>query len=329
MEELGNDKSYRSSKSYRAEDINDVNVAFTPLAYDVIMRIEVHNGDLYDRLLRILDRDELHAIIRDALMHPFLHLFTHPEFITSPNNVERFEVVLRNLEPYTRRLSYEVLKDNPTIRKGFFLFRGRRTRKIAYELMNELERHIWKASSGFFRDEYTEFEIWKMEKDNRIRKAFEPLAVDMLDYFKKKNAKLYKRLLRILTEEEAVAVIPDAIMHSTSCLFKSLGFNLLRSQADYCAFFFLHLDNYIRDYAFQLLGYHPTIRKGFTLFRALRTLNIASRLTSAMSASFRKCAKRKYVLPIIESITWVCEKTGATYPIFETYIDEDGSLGIY
>lgn len=86
-------------------------------------------------------------------MHPFLHLFTHPEFITSPNNVERFGVVLRNLEPYTRRLSYEVLKDNPTIRKGFFLFRGRRTRKITYELMDALERHIWKAFSGehFFR----------------------------------------------------------------------------------------------------------------------------------------------------------------------------------
>lgn len=183
------------------------------------------------------------------------------------------------------------------------------------------------VSSGFFRDEYTEFEIWQMEREERIRKAFEPLAVDILGYFKDNNAKLYKRLLRILTEEEAVAVIRDALMHSTSELFKSLGFNILRSQADYCAFFFLHLNDYIRDYAFQLLGYHPTIRKRFKLFRALRTLNIASRLTSAMSASFRKCAKRKHVLPIIENITFVCE-TGATYPTFETYIDEDGSLGI-
>ncbi len=148
MEEFGNEKSYRSSKVYRTEGINDVKVAFMPLAEDVIMRIEVHNGDLYDRLLRILDRDELHVIIRDALMHPFLHLFTHPEFITSPNNVERFGVVLRSLEPYTRRLSYEVLKDNPTIRKGFFLFRGRRTRKIVCELMDALDRHIWKAFSG-------------------------------------------------------------------------------------------------------------------------------------------------------------------------------------
>ena len=185
------------------------------------------------------------------------------------------------------------------------------------------------ASSDFFRDEYTEFETWQREREERIRKAFEPLAVDMLGYFKENNAKLYKKLLRILTEEEAVAVIRDALMHSTSELFKSLGFDLLRSQADYCAFFFLHLNDFIRDYAFQLLSRHPTIRKGFTLFRALRTLNIALRLTGAMSSSFRKCARRKYVLPIIECVTWVDEKTGATYPIFETYIDEDGSLGIY
>ena len=172
------------------------------------------------------------------------------------------------------------------------------------------------------------YEAKKREREECIRKAFEPLAVDMLGYFKDNNAKLYKRLLRILTEEEAVAVIRDALMHSTSELFKSFGFDFLRSQADYCAFFFLHLNDYISDYAFQLLGYHPAIRKGFNSFRALRTLSIASRLTSAMSASFRKCAKRKHVIPIIESITFVCE-TGATYPTFETYIDEDGSLGMY
>lgn len=153
MEELGNDKSYRSSKVYHPEEFNEVRNAFTPLAYDVIMRIEVHNGDLYDRLLRILDRDELHAIVRDSLMHTFLHLFTHPEFITSTNHAERFGVVLKNLDSYTRRLAHEVLKDNPTIRKGFFFFKGRRTRKIVYELMDVLERHVWKALSGehFFR----------------------------------------------------------------------------------------------------------------------------------------------------------------------------------
>lgn len=185
------------------------------------------------------------------------------------------------------------------------------------------------VSSNHIRERIMAYEAQKREREECIRKAFEPLAVDMLDYFKENNAKMYKRLLRILTEEEAVAVIRDALMHSTSKLFESLGFDLLRSQADYCAFFFLHLNDYIRDYAFQLLGYHPTIRKGFTLFRALRTLNIALRLTGAMSSSFRKCAKRKYVLPIIESITWVDDKTGATYPIFETYINEDGSLGMY
>lgn len=153
MEELSNDKSPRSGKVYRPEDFVEVRNAFTPLAYDVIMRIEVHNGDLYDRLLRILDRDELHAIIRDALMHTFLHLFTHPEFISSPNHADRFGVVLKNLDSYTRRLAYEVLKNNPTIRKGFFFFKGRRTRKIVCELMDVLERHVWKALSGehFFR----------------------------------------------------------------------------------------------------------------------------------------------------------------------------------
>lgn len=153
MEEFGNEKSYRSSKVYRTEGINDVKVAFMPLAEDVIMRIEVHNRDLYDRLLRILDRDELHTIVRDALMHAFLHLFTHPEFITSPNHAERFGVVLKNLDSYIRRFAYEVLKDNPTMRKGFFLFRWRRTRKIVYELMDVLDRHVWRAFTGehFFR----------------------------------------------------------------------------------------------------------------------------------------------------------------------------------
>lgn len=191
----------------------------------------------------------------------------------------------------------------------------------------EDNNHI-KASSNHIRERIIRCEAQKIEREERIRKAFEPLAVDMLGYFKDNNAKLYKKLLRILTEEEAVAVIRDALMYSTSKLFESLGFSILRSQADYCAFFFLYLNDFIRDYAFQLLSRHPTIRKGFTLFRALRTLNIASKLTSAMSASFRKCSKRKHVLPIIESITWVDEKTGATYPTFETYVDEDGSLGI-
>lgn len=48
-----------------------------------------------------------------------------------------------------------------------------------------------------------------------------------------------------------------------------------------------------------------------------------------MASSFRKVTKPKHTRPIIESITWVDEKTGTTYPIFETYIDEDGSLGVY
>nr|DAX55722.1 MAG TPA: hypothetical protein [Caudoviricetes sp.] len=191
----------------------------------------------------------------------------------------------------------------------------------------EDNNHI-KSSSNHIRERIMAYEEQKREREERIRKAFEPLAVEMLGYFKEKNAKLYKRLLRILTEEEAVAVIRDALMYSTSCLFESLGFNLLRSQADYCSFFYLHLNDFIGDYAFQLLSRHPTIRKGFSLFRALRTLNIALRLTGAMSSSFRKCAKHKHILSIIDCITYVNEKTGATYPTFETYIDEDGSLGI-
>lgn len=185
------------------------------------------------------------------------------------------------------------------------------------------------VSSGFFRDEYTEFEIQQMDRDNRIRKAFEPLAVDMLGYFKDNHTKLYKKLLRILTEEEAVDVIRDALMHSTSKMLKDLGYTLLGSQAAYCNFFFLHLNDFIDDYAFQSLCYHPIIRGKFFLFRAFRTFSIATRLKDTMASSFRKCAKLKHTRPIIESITWVDEKTGATYPIFETYIDEDGNLGIY
>lgn len=192
----------------------------------------------------------------------------------------------------------------------------------------EDNNHI-KASSNHIRERIMAYEAQKIEREECIRKAFEPLAVDMLDYFKENNAKLYKKLLRILTEEEAVAVIRDALMYSTSCLFESLGFNLLRSQADYCSFFYLHLNDFIDDYAFQLLSYYPIIRGKFYLFRTFRTFSIATSLKGAMASSFRKCAKRKHVLLIIESITWVCEKTYATYPTFEAYIDEDGSLGIY
>lgn len=191
----------------------------------------------------------------------------------------------------------------------------------------EDNNHI-KASSNHIRERIMRCEAQKRERDERTRKAFELLAVDMLGYFKENHTKLYKKLLRILTKEEAVEVIRDALMHSTSYLFKSLGFDLLKSRADYCAFFFLHLNDFISDYAFQLLSYHPIIRGKFFLFRAFRTFSISTRLKDAMSASFRKCAKHKHILPIIESITWVDEKTGATYPIFETYIDEYGSLGI-
>lgn len=173
------------------------------------------------------------------------------------------------------------------------------------------------------------YEAQKREREECIRKAFEPLAVDMLDYFKVNYAWLYKKLLRILTQEEAVAVIRDALMYSTSKLFESLGFDFLRSQADYCAFFYLHLNDFIDDYAFQSLSYYPIIRGKFYLFRTCRTFSIATSLKGAMASSFRKVAKPKHTRPIIESITWVDEKTGATYPIFEAYVEEDGSLGIY
>lgn len=172
------------------------------------------------------------------------------------------------------------------------------------------------------------YEAQKREREDRIRKAFEPLAVDMLGYFKVNHVNLYDKLLRILTKEEAVDVIRDALMYSTSCLFESLGFNLLRSQADYCSFFYLHLNDFIDDYAFQSLSYYPIIRWKLHLFRTCRTFSIATSLKGAMASSFRKVAKPKHTRPIIESITWVDEKTGTTYPIFKTYVDEDGSLGI-
>lgn len=192
----------------------------------------------------------------------------------------------------------------------------------------EDNNHI-KSSSNHIRERIMAYEAQKREREECIRKAFEPLAVDMLIYFKENHTKLYEKLLRILTKEEAVDVIRDALMHSTSKLFKSLGFELLWSQADYCAFFFLDLGDFVRDYACQLLSRHPIIRRKLFLFRMLRTFIIALRLRDAMSASFSKCAKHKHTLLIIENITYVSEKTGATYPIFETYIDEDGSLGIY
>ena len=192
----------------------------------------------------------------------------------------------------------------------------------------EDNNHI-KAYSNRIRDRIMRYEAQKREREDRIRKAFEPLAVDMLGYFKVNHVKLYDKLLRILTKEEAVEIIRDALMHSTSKLFKSLGFELLRSRADYCAFFYLHLNDFIDDYAFQSLSYYPIIRGKFHLFRTSRTFSIATSLKGAMASSFRKVAKPKHTRPIIESITWVDEKTGATYPIFETYVEEDGSLGIY
>lgn len=192
----------------------------------------------------------------------------------------------------------------------------------------EDNNHI-KASSNHIRERIMAYEEQKREREKRIRKAFEPLAVDMLSYFNVNYAWLYKTLLRILTLEEATAVIRDALMYSTSKLFESLGFDLLRSRADYCAFFFLHLNDFIDDYAFQSLSYYPIIRGKFYLFRTSRTFSIATSLKGAMASSFRKVAKPKHTRPIIESITWVDEKTGATYPIFETYVEEDGSLGIY
>ena len=123
----------------------------------------------------------------------------------------------------------------------------------------EDNNHI-KASSNHIRERIMAYEAQKREREECIRKAFEPLAVDMLDYFKVNYAWLYKKLLRILTQEEAVAVIRDALMYSTSKLFESLGFDLLRSQADYCALFYLHLNDFIDDYAFQSLSYYPNIR---------------------------------------------------------------------
>ena len=140
------------------------------------------------------------------------------------------------------------------------------------------------------------------------------MAVDMLDYFKVNYAWLYKKLLRILTQEEAVAVIRDALMYSTSKLFESLGFDLLRSQADYCAFFYLHLNDFIDDYAFQSLSYYPIIRGKFYLFRTCRTFSIATSLKGAMASSFRKVAKPKHTRPIIESSNLGGREDGSDIP---------------
>ena len=192
----------------------------------------------------------------------------------------------------------------------------------------EENNHI-QVSSNHIRDRIMRCEEMKKERDERIRKAFEPLAVDMLGYFKVNHTNLYKKLLCILTKDEAVKVIRDALMHSTSKMLKDLGFELLRSRSDYCAFFFLHLHDFIDDYAFQSLSYYPIIRGKFYIFRTSRTFSIATSLKGAMASSFRKVAKPKHTRPIIESITWVDEKTGTTYPIFEAYVEEDGSLGIY
>lgn len=126
-------------KETRDEAIASVRAEFHRNSYAVVFLLQHQEGNVYEKLLKILDEEEIRVIVSDAMMHFFLSAINTMNFLSAMSDRQRVQSIFLLFESYIVEHAYEALSNNPTIRSKFFLFKKSRTRHIAYELAKALE----------------------------------------------------------------------------------------------------------------------------------------------------------------------------------------------
>lgn len=126
-------------KETRDEAIASVRAEFYRNADAVVFLQKRQEYDVYEKLLKILDEEEIRVVVSDAIMHFLLSIVNTHKFLSAMSARERCRSLSLLIGSHIGKYAYEVLSNNPTIRSKFFFFRHSRTREIAHELAKALE----------------------------------------------------------------------------------------------------------------------------------------------------------------------------------------------
>lgn len=126
-------------KETRDEAIDSVRAEFYGNVDEVLFLLKRQEYDVYEKLLKILDEEEIRVVVSDAIMHLLLSLVNTHKFLSAMSARERCRSISLLIESHIGKYAYEVLSNNPTIRSKFFFFKKSRTREIAREFSKALE----------------------------------------------------------------------------------------------------------------------------------------------------------------------------------------------
>ena len=127
-------------KETRDEAIASLRAEFHRNAYAVDFLLQNKENNVYEKLLKILDEEEIRVVVCDAMMHFFLSAINTKNFLSAMSDRQRVSSIFILFESNIVEYTYEALSNNPTIRSKFSFFKKSRTRHIAYELAKALER---------------------------------------------------------------------------------------------------------------------------------------------------------------------------------------------
>lgn len=126
-------------KETRDEAIKLAKAEFYEHAGVVAVLLRLQESEVYEKLLKILDAEEIRVVVRDAIMHYFSSAINTTKFFMAKSDLERLHTIWYLFDFNIVKYTYEALSSNPTIRSKFFFFRHSRTREIAHELAKALE----------------------------------------------------------------------------------------------------------------------------------------------------------------------------------------------
>ena len=126
-------------KETRDEAIKLAKAEFYEHAGVVAVLLRLQESEVYEKLLKILDAEEIRVVVRDAIMHYFSSVINITKFFMSKSDLERFHTIWYFFDFYIVKYTYEALSNHPTIRSKFSFFKKSHTRHIAYELAKALE----------------------------------------------------------------------------------------------------------------------------------------------------------------------------------------------
>ena len=109
-------------KETRDEAIASLRAEFHRNAYAVVFLLQHQEGNVYKKLLKILDEEEIRVVISDAIMHFFLSAINTMNFLSAMSDRQRVQSIFLLFESYIVELAYESISNNPTIRSKFFPF---------------------------------------------------------------------------------------------------------------------------------------------------------------------------------------------------------------